>query len=159
MGGYEYYPDPITPEPDGWRSKVREVAMSWVGTPYLERAQVKGKRGGVDCATFLVGVFVELGLIPFFVPPFYTGQEPINNPSETYFKTLLRYMSEIPVESELQPGDVLMYKIPGACSCGHSILYIGNNEVVHAWPQGGVRLDLMSRRVFRDAERHLRWGK
>lgn len=51
---------------------LQEICREWVGTPFRERAAVKGPRGGVDCASFVGAVLLELGAIDgaIAVPPY-----------------------------------------------------------------------------------------
>src|SRR5690348_2124744 len=45
------------------RKAVVDEALSWEGTPFHQRASVKGKDGGVDCARFISAVHLNaLGL-------------------------------------------------------------------------------------------------
>lgn len=45
-----------------FRSNIVSIARSWIGTPYLHRARVKG--AGVDCALVILAVFQEAGIAP-----------------------------------------------------------------------------------------------
>ena len=50
------------------RVAVVAAARSWLGTPYHHAADVKGRKGGVDCAMLLVRVYCDLGLVEPFDP-------------------------------------------------------------------------------------------
>jgi len=43
------------------RKRVVDEVRSWVGTPFLEQASIKGPEGGCDCKGLPVGVARELG--------------------------------------------------------------------------------------------------
>lgn len=39
------------------REAIVNEALSWVGTPFIEKGMVKGEKGGVDCARLICAVF------------------------------------------------------------------------------------------------------
>ncbi len=125
---------PDLPTPAGWKSLFRQVALSWVGTPYKHHGQKKGPSGGVDCVTFLIGVYSEVGVIPFFEPPYYSPIEAYHRVGERYINEVLKYAQ--PTGAPWMVGDLFLFKMPFAMSCGHSAVYVGNGQIVHAlWGQ------------------------
>ena len=45
------------------REDICAEAIEWTATPYQHQQMVKGLNGGVDCAMFIVGVALNVGLI------------------------------------------------------------------------------------------------
>lgn len=130
-----------------WQQNVREVALSWLRTPYHVMGQVKGPGGGVDCATLLIEVYSAAGLIPRFTPKWYSPQQPMHSAGEEYLKAILQYGQ--PVEPPWEVGDVLTFRLPGAPSCGHAGIYIGDDEIVHADWRNGVSRETLKRTLLR----------
>lgn len=104
---------------------VRE-ALSWIGTPFHDGANLKGV--GVDCQNFLIEVYRNAGVIsdlPEF--PYFGKQWFFHTSEELYLNYLLRFGFEIP--GPPRPGDVVMYKMGKAFS--HSAVVIEWPKVVH----------------------------
>jgi len=141
-------PGALRPGSD-WRSRVESVCRAWYGTPFRDKGQVKGVNGGVDCCTFIIGVAAELGLIPFFVPAYYSQSMPINEHGDRYMNTVKSYCRELAKGEVWLPGDVLFFHLPGAASSGHAAIYLGNQRVAHADWRDGVREDTLARTLFR----------
>ena len=45
------------------QTRLREAAISWVGTPFHENGRVKGPNGGVSCIGLIYAISREIGLI------------------------------------------------------------------------------------------------
>ncbi len=132
------------PPPEDWRDRVRAAALGWVGTPYRRERHVGARGIAADCVTLLIGVFSDAGLIERFDPPFYSGQEPEHVPGEAYVKAILPYGE--PCAEPWEAGDVLMFRMPFAPSCGHAAVYVGGGSIVHAdFLAGFVREDRVDR--------------
>jgi hypothetical protein len=143
------------------RAKVEAVARTWIGTPFHDRAEVKG--AGCDCATLLKCVFVEAGLLAPFDIGYYPPQFFLHSSEERYLGWLLRFGREIALE-EARPADVALYKIGLCFAHGALIVSPGWPAIVHAHaasrcvrvgngrsPHLGTRvLDLKFFSVFRD---------
>ena len=118
------------------RAKIVEEAKSWIGTPYVSNAAIKGKRGGTDCAMFLVAVYGDVGLIPKeFDPRPYPPQWHVHRNEEKYLEYVLSFVKEI--EGLPKPGDLAMFKIGNVFAHGsivtewpHVIHAIGNDRVM-----------------------------
>ena len=82
-------------------------ARRWLGTPYRHQASLRG--AGADCLGLLRGVWRALyGAEPIALPP-YTADWSEASAREELLETargLLR-----PAESELAPGDVLIFRM------------------------------------------------
>lgn len=111
------------------RAKIETVARSWIGTPFHDRAEVKG--GGCDCATFLKCVFVEAGLIAPFDIGYYPAQFFLHSPEERYLSWMCKFGREIRPE-HVQPGDVALYKIGLCFAHGALVISPGWPAIVHA---------------------------
>lgn len=111
-----------------WRKKIVIEAESWIGTPYLSNALVKGKRGGTDCAMLFIGIYGNLGLVPKeFDPRPYPAMWHMHRNEEKYLGYIQQYMLEIPepaVRSPL-PADLVLFKI------GH---VFAHGAIVTNWP-------------------------
>jgi cell wall-associated NlpC family hydrolase len=99
------------------RERVIATAREWLRTPYHPNARLRGI--GVDCAQFLIGVYHDAGLIPEVDTGSYSATIHLHQENTQYIETILRFAREIE-ESEVQPGDVVLYK------------------VAHAWAHAGV---------------------
>jgi cell wall-associated NlpC family hydrolase len=110
------------------RAKIVSEARSWLLTPYISNGMVKGRRGGTDCAMFLVGVYRNVGLIPKeFDPRPYPPQWHVHRNEEKYLGYVTQFAKEVagPPERMPKPGDFVMFKIGLAFAHGAIIL---------AWP-------------------------
>jgi len=105
------------------RIAVIEEALSWDGTPFHDRACVKGKDGGVDCARFISAVFRNaLGLdttVPDISLQINLHQDAIERyakergyPSNEIYLEELKRAGWVEIPSEyLAPGDLVVPKI------------------------------------------------
>jgi cell wall-associated NlpC family hydrolase len=107
------------------RGAVISETESWMGTPYAGWSCVKG--AGVDCGQLLYGVYHNVGLIPEIdLPtdyPLYIGQ---HRASTEYVDLVLKFFREIP-EAEVQPGDLVVWRLIGSKSYCHGAL-------IKSWP-------------------------
>jgi cell wall-associated NlpC family hydrolase len=110
------------------RAAVVAEALSWIGTPFHEGANVKGPRGGVDCSGFLMDVYRRAGVIPdpigIIIKP---GHWFLHSKNEHYLDQVRRYFREI--DGPPGPGDIAMYKT--ALSFSHSAIVVDWPTVVH----------------------------
>jgi len=144
---HEGIPGPLEPPP-GWRDRVGPVCRSFYGTPWRDKGMVKGPNGGVDCCTFVIMVAAELGLIPLFVPPYYTQSMPLHEHGERYLNTIRAVCRPLAPGEERLPGDVLLFHIRGAASSGHAAIFLGGDRVAHADWRSGVMEDTMQRAIL-----------
>jgi cell wall-associated NlpC family hydrolase len=125
------------------RIAVVDEATAWVTahTPYMPHAKLKGL--GCDCATFILCVYRDLGMVEEVDHGCYSIQAHLHKPmSEAherlltqYVDTILRYADEIP-EAEAQPGDMVLFKTARAFA--HGAIVIDWPTVVHATIGHGV---------------------
>lgn len=87
---------------------IVRIARSWIGTPYVHQASVKGV--GCDCLGLLRGVWRELhGTEPEEAPP-YSADWAEASGEETLYKALSRHLTEIP-RAALAPGDIVLFRM------------------------------------------------
>src|ERR1700722_14108058 len=113
------------------RKKITDEAITWLGTPYRGWSRLKGC--GVDCGQLLAGVYIGAGFFPpdgIKMPENYSLQVAQHREDTEYIDTILKYMREI-AETDLQPGDVVVYKL-GLAFAHAAIVIDWPNYVVHA---------------------------
>lgn len=115
---------------DEQRQKVVAEALSWVGTPFRDQADSKGRGGGVDCAMLLVRAYVDSGVLPPFDPRPYNSRFFLHRDDEDYLGWLKKYGQEIP-EDLAGPGDVVIFHIGRMYA--HGALIVNDQLIVHAW--------------------------
>jgi cell wall-associated NlpC family hydrolase len=113
------------------RDRVVAVTLEWVGTPYHDMGEVKGPRGGTDCAKLLKCVYVEAGVMEEFKIANYAPQHFLHQSEEHYLSYVMPRGREIP-ESEVRPGDMVLYKIGKCYAHGALVVPPGWPHVVHA---------------------------
>lgn len=135
-------------EEEGRAAIIRE-AESWIGTPYLSNAAVKGRfGGGTDCAMLLVAVYSNVGLIPKIDPRPYSPQWHVHRNEEAYMKHVLNYAQEVPGPPERmpKPGDVVMFKLGNVFA--HAAIITDWPRVIHAMGNMAVMKDDISRNTL-----------
>jgi NlpC/P60 family putative phage cell wall peptidase len=90
------------------RDAVVSAARSWIGTPYVHQASVKGL--GCDCLGLLRGVWRELMGDEPETPPPYSGDWAEASGGETLYAALKRHFAEID-RIEIAPGDIALFRM------------------------------------------------
>lgn len=134
------------------RRAVVAEALSWMRTPYMNNARVKGENGGADCLTFLAGAYENAGVIERLPIPHYPHDWHLHQTAEHYLlgkdetPGVLHFCEEVdaPPERIPLPADIVMWKF-GHCYA-HAAIVTEWPMVVHSWFRCGVTLD--------DANRH-----
>ena len=108
------------------REAVIAEALSWIGTPFHDRAGVKG--AGVDCVHFLKCVFVNVGAIADFDIEAYPPQWFVHSKDARFLRGIQRYAHRVEVGL---PGDVAMYNY--GLHAAHGAIIIDERTIVHAW--------------------------
>ncbi len=117
------------------RAEAVEVARSWLGTPYVKGARVKG--GGCDCGTWLAEYLIEIGRatenelqdLGFFSHDWFCHAS-----SELYFRRVMQYGALVaetkcrPAE-KAEPGDLILVRAVRSPRYNHG-------AVVTKWPWG-----------------------
>lgn len=115
------------------RDDVVRAALGWLGTPFHDRARVKG--AGVDCVNLLIAAFTEAGLI--------TESDPAYKPQWFQHRDEPRFLQgleahgarRIDPDSAL-PGDVLMYNY--GRHAAHGAIVVDEITIVHAFKPVGM---------------------
>jgi len=90
------------------RTEIIRVARSWIGTPYIHQASVKGV--GCDCLGLLRGVWREQhGDEPEEAPP-YSPDWAEATGEETMRAALARHLREID-KRDMAPGDIALFRM------------------------------------------------
>lgn len=120
------------------RAAVVAEAMTWLTTPWMHAARVKG--AGVDCAQLPAAVYAATGVIPA-IEPTYAEQWGLHRDRELYVEWVLRFGREIG-RADLGPGDLVLWKYGRTFS--HGAIVVDPPTVIHAWRMArGVTLDNM----------------
>jgi NlpC/P60 family putative phage cell wall peptidase len=118
--------------------RIVAEARSWIGTPYVHQASVKG--AGTDCLGLLRGVWRSvLGAEPEPVPA-YTADwsEPARD--EVLLRAALRWLRPVALEAG-GPGDVLLFRMRAGSVAKHLGIVgaIGPRpSFIHAYTGHGV---------------------
>ncbi len=105
------------------------IARSWIGTPYIHQASVKG--AGCDCLGLLRGVWREhFGHEPVLPPPYSadwaeaSGQETLANAAQAHLVAL-------PL-SGFSGGDVVLFRWREGLPAKHCAIAVSPHTMVHA---------------------------
>jgi NlpC/P60 family putative phage cell wall peptidase len=113
-------------------------ARSWIGTPYIHQASVKG--AGTDCLGLLRGVWRRiLGDEPESVPP-YTDDWAEPSREEVLFQAADRWLARKALSSS-EVGDVLLFRMRQGSVAKHLGIQsiVGEGAAfVHAYTNHGV---------------------
>jgi len=116
------------------RAAVVAAARSWLGTPYHHCADVKGPKGGVDCAMLLVRVYVDLGLVEPFDPRPYAPDWMMHRSEEKYLGFLL---ARARVVERPGLGDVILFRVGRCFAHGGIVSKTEPLSIIHAYSQAG----------------------
>src|SRR5262249_22458520 len=116
------------------RERVVAAARSWIGTKYHHRARIRGV--GVDCATLLVAVYAEAGVLPPFDLPAYSPPAHLNHDDEKYLAVVLEHCGEV---ERPDTGDMVLWRFGRTLS--HGAIVVEWPTVIHASWGAGVMLD------------------
>ncbi len=102
------------------------IARSWIGTPYVHQASVKG--AGCDCLGLLRGVWREVnGEEAEDIPPYLPDW---NAPGgETLRDGLARHLSSIAF-ANIAPGDVVLFRMVPRASARHCAIVADKDGVL-----------------------------
>ncbi len=106
------------------RALIVAEALSWVGTPYVPGAGVKG--AGIDCGMLLIEIFKACGHIPpEFDPRPYPIQWHFHQAAERYLGHVEQFAWRRLNVDRGEPGDIVMFKF-GKC--------FSHGAVITEWP-------------------------
>jgi len=117
------------------RQNVVVEALTWLNTPYVHGARVKG--AGCDCATLLLMVWRECGLIPdeevgIFSPDWFA-----NTSEDTYMRRVLRHAYKVAeavsyATLDASPGNIVLTRSTGSKVYNHGGIVIRWPQIIHA---------------------------
>ena len=123
-------------------------AYTWLGTPHVNQAKVKGK--GVDCGMLLIACLENTGRIKkgaIQIAP-YSNEWHLHHSTEWFLKVVEKYCNKISMV-DIQPGDFLLYRF-GRC-VSHGGIYVGDNHIIHSLVGQGVVMTDLNDVMFLDA--------
>lgn len=98
-------------------SVVADIARTWVGTPYIHQASLRGS--GTDCLGLVRGVWRELyGREPEAVPA-YSRDWAEPQGLEVLFEAAGRHLIRVPGERPLRAGELLLFRMRDAGIAKH----------------------------------------
>ena len=125
-------------ENDWFQQKLASAAASWLGTPFVPHAQMRG--AGVDCIHLCVAIYQEAGFMDSFTPPRYTIDAGAHQAESQILDWLSSHRDFVPVFASaadkedvleaLLPGDLLVFKI--GVSEHHCAVLLGRKKFIHA---------------------------
>ena len=105
---------------------VVTIARSWIGTPYIHQASLKG--AGCDCLGLLRGIFRELRGQEPETPPPYSPDWAEATGAETLYSAMLRHLTEI-APADLSPGDIALFRMSSRGPAKHCGIVAMKGEV------------------------------
>ncbi len=116
-------------EPNMYPTTIITIARSWIGTPYLHQASLKGV--GCDCLGLVRGVWREThGAEPETAPPYSPDWAEAGN-TEFLAEAARRHLVEVPC-TEFQTGDVLLFRWRDYLPAKHAGIASSSTSMVHA---------------------------
>jgi NlpC/P60 family putative phage cell wall peptidase len=107
------------------------IARSWIGTPYVHQASLKGV--GCDCLGLLRGVWRETMGEEAEIPPPYSPDWELGG-SESLRDGMARHLTPVPLAS-IAPGDVLLFRMVARAPAKHCAILAekdGTRTLIHA---------------------------
>lgn len=114
---------------EGWDTTICDEAMTWLGTPYVPRAYVKGV--GCDCGTLLHACYGGIYDLPP-MPQDYPVDWAAHSDNERYLDFVMPFVKE---EASPVRGGFSLFHLGKAYS--HAAIYLGDNKFIHAWGRKG----------------------
>ena len=118
---------------------VVAIARSWIGTPYVHQASVRG--AGTDCLGLVRGIWREIYGCEPEVAPAYTPDWGEVGGRDLLLDTARRLMVELAVTDPLVPGQMLLFRMrQGAVAKHLGVLARGGPapQFIHAYDGHGV---------------------
>lgn len=119
------------------RAAILDEARTWLGTPYLHQASVKG--AGCDCLGLVRGVWRALYGAEPEAAPAYTPDWAERHGEETLLGAARRHLHQIDIEAAT-PGDVLLFRMDAHSPAKHAAILDEEARLIHAyWGRAVVR--------------------
>ena len=114
-----------------WRDRAVVEALTWLGTPYVPRARVKGV--GCDCGGILYEIYN-----PYFGPfaPFptdYPVDWACHSEEQRYLNFIMPYVHEVEMSGK---GGFALFHLQKAYA--HAAINLGDGRFLHAWGRTGA---------------------
>lgn len=115
-------------------TRVAEIAVSWIGTPFLggQWPAVKGR--AADCCSFVAGVLAECRGDDL-TAPHYDWQAPWSRGDDLIEPELAKIADPIH-ESAAREGDIVLFRLGRGWS--HAAIYLSGDRVIHCDGHYGV---------------------
>jgi cell wall-associated NlpC family hydrolase len=126
-----------TPAEAKARAAIIGEAFSWIGTPFQNCGDTKGRAGGVDCAMLAVRCFVDTGALSPFDPRPYPPNWMMHHSEERFLGWIQDQLGAHEVDQP-RPGDVLVWQF-GRCF-SHCGIAVNGFEVIHAFKHAGMTM-------------------
>ena len=136
--------------------RIAKEALTWLCTPHMDNCMAK--KYGVDCAHLMLGVLIGANLIGEgdMHIEHYSNEWHLHRSEDKFLKYMDRVGYEVDVD-DLQVGDFILYQY-GRC-ISHGAIYIGDNQVVHAYVDMGVIISNCDDVIFYDGKGNSRIRK
>lgn len=102
------------------RTKVIEIAKSFIGTPYHHQGRVKGLRGGIDCCGLIICVAWELGISDYDIDGYSMVADGVDLTRE--FETNCQRVAQG------RPGDIALIRVAGVARHCAILSFLGDKE-------------------------------
>ena len=110
--------------------EVLDIARTWIGTPYVHQASLKGV--GCDCLGLIRGVYRELFGHEPESPPAYSPDWAEETGRETMYEAARRHLPEIPL-AQARPGDVVLFRMKARAPAKHAAILSEDGRIIHAY--------------------------
>lgn len=116
-------------------SKLKSVALSYIGTPHINGGNVKGENGGLDCCTLITQILKEMGHGEICISFGYSADWFCKKDTEELMLPYLeKYFDKV---NRLKVGDVITYRW-GRAEYAHISMMIARRMVIHCDASCGV---------------------
>lgn len=109
---------------------ILTIARSWIGTPYVHQACLKG--AGCDCLGLIRGVYAELCGHEPETPPAYSPDWVEETGVEAMRDAARRHLLEIPLD-DTGPGDVVLFRMKANAPAKHAAILSDDGRIIHAY--------------------------
>jgi NlpC/P60 family putative phage cell wall peptidase len=111
------------------RADIVAEARSWIGTPYLHQASLKGV--GCDCLGLVRGVWRAIYGEEAERPPPYTRDWAEARRRETLAEAAARHMIPVALDA-IRPGDVVLFAMRETAPAKHCVIVSAPGRMIHS---------------------------